>query len=41
MTHMAEKLIHDGKETRRAKLNLISISIGAVLLSELVLIIYA
>lgn len=32
MTHMAEKLIHDGKETRRAKLNLISISIGAVLL---------
>ncbi|HRM24180.1 MAG: helix-turn-helix transcriptional regulator [Enterococcus sp.] len=41
MTHMAEKLIHDGKETRRAKLNLISINIGAVLLSELVLIIYA
>ena len=32
MTHMAEKLIHDGKETRRAKLYLISISIGAVLL---------
>lgn len=32
MTNMAEKLIHDGSETRRAKMNLISISIGALLL---------
>ena len=31
MTNMAEKLINDGSETRRAKMNLISISIGAVL----------
>ena len=28
MTHMAEKLIHDGKETRRAKLNLFIESSG-------------
>lgn len=32
MTNMAEKLINDGSETRRAKMNLISISIGALLL---------
>ena len=32
MNNMTEKLIKDGSETRRAKMNLIAIIIGAVLL---------
>ncbi|MGG7178540.1 DUF3955 domain-containing protein [Clostridium paraputrificum] len=32
MTNMSEKLIRDGSETRRAKINLISLGIGAILL---------
>ncbi|HBD63837.1 MAG TPA: XRE family transcriptional regulator [Clostridiales bacterium] len=32
MNNMTEKLIKDGSETRRAKMNLIAITIGAVLL---------
>ena len=32
MNNLTEKLIQDGSETRRAKINLISIAIGAILL---------
>lgn len=40
MNNMTEKLIQDSNETRRAKLNLISTVIGAILLDRYTFLFY-